>query len=101
MVIYLCHYFDIPNNIPEKGHNSQSTISVVLPAYGSLVPFDSEDKWIITARVDVLNATDPEQVKRGTDELMSIKEAFEGCFDFQTMERMVFDTRVRGLNPAG
>lgn len=101
VVIYLCHYLDIPKNPQEKENNSQATINVFLPAYESLVPFDSEDKWIITARVDVLNANDPDQVKRGTDELMSIKEVFEGCFDFQTMERMVFDTRVRVLNPAG
>lgn len=101
VVIYLCRYLDIPNNLQENGDNSPATINVALPPYESLLPFDSEDKWIITARVDVLNANDPDQVKRGTDELISIKEAFEGCFEFQTMERMVFDTRVRVLDPAG
>jgi mediator of RNA polymerase II transcription subunit 18, fungi type len=70
-------------------------ISSRLPAYESLVPFDSENKWILMANVGVLNGNDPDQMQRGTEELVTIKTEFEGCFDFQALDRHIFDTRVK------
>jgi mediator of RNA polymerase II transcription subunit 18 len=66
-----------------------------LPSYDSLLPFDSENKWVLTARVGVLNANDQEYVQKGIDELLAFKEAFEGYFDFPVLERRMLDTRVR------
>ena len=95
MIIFLHRYLDIPSGLHETANSPQPNFSTVLPSYESLVPFDSENKWIITARVDVLNANDQDHVQKGIDELLSIKEAFEGCFDFPLLERRMLDTRVR------
>lgn len=95
MIITLCRYLNIPTNLQEKDDKSQPKINTFLPAYDKLEPFDSENKWIITVRVDVLNSNDQDQMKKGTDELVVIQEAFEGCFDFKLMDRHTFDTRVR------
>lgn len=95
MIILLHRYLDAPSGLQEMANSPQLSFSTALPSYESLVPFDSENKWIITARVDVFNANDQEHVQKGIDELLSIKEAFEGCFDFPLLERRMLDTRVR------
>jgi mediator of RNA polymerase II transcription subunit 18 len=74
------------------------TIRSRLPAYDTLTPFDSENKWILTASAVVFNGNDPEQMQKGVDELLEAKSDFEGCFDFQTPAvdtRHIFDTRVK------
>ena len=73
----------------------QPNFSTVLPSYDSLLPFDSENKWIVKARVDVQNANDQELVQKGIDELLAFREAFEGYFEFPVLERRMLDTRVR------
>jgi len=95
VTIFLHRYLDSPSTLQEQANSPQPNFSTVLPAYESLVPFDSENKWIVKAKVDVLNANDQDHVKRGINELMAIKEAFEGHFDFQIVDRRSMDTRVR------
>jgi mediator of RNA polymerase II transcription subunit 18 len=95
VVIFLHRYLDTPSGLQETANGSQASFRTALPTYESLVPFDSENKWIVTAKVDVFNANDQEHVQRGIDELLSIKDAFEGCFDFPVLERRMLDTRVR------
>ena len=43
----------------------------------------------------MLNGNDQEHVQKGIDELLSIKDVFEGYFDFPLLERRMLDTRVR------
>jgi mediator of RNA polymerase II transcription subunit 18 len=95
VIILLHRYLDIPSGLQVTANGPQANFGTVLPSYDSLVPFDSENKWIVTARVDVLNANDQEYVQKGIDELLSVKEAFEGLFDFKVLERRMLDTRVR------
>ena len=66
-----------------------------LPSFDALVPFDSDNKWILTAHVLVLDGNNPEQMKKGIDELTAVKSDFEGCFDLDKLDRHIFDTRVR------
>lgn len=94
VVFCLTRYLRIPDHLQEKEQDGSPRINSKLPAFETLVPFDPEDKWILTASVEVLNGNDPEQVQRGVDELISVKSEFEGCYDFQLMDRHIFDTRV-------
>ncbi|KAG4437626.1 hypothetical protein IFR05_006887 [Cadophora sp. M221] len=66
-----------------------------LPDFESLTPFDSENKWILTAFTIVTKGDDPDQMKKGIDQLVAIKDDFEGCFDFKVLDRHIFDTRVK------
>jgi mediator of RNA polymerase II transcription subunit 18, fungi type len=95
VIIFLHRYLDVQTSVKETANDPQPDFSSVLPTYESLVPFDSENKWIVTARVDVLNGNDQEHVQKGIDELLSIKDGFEGYFDFPILERRMLDTRVR------
>jgi len=95
VIILLHRYLDTPSTLQQAVNCQQPNFSTALPAYESLIPFDSENKWIVKARVDVLNPNDQEPVQKGIDELMSFKEAFEGYFDFSVLERRMLDTRVR------
>lgn len=72
-----------------------SAIRSRLPPYESLIPFDAEGKWIFIASAAVFNGNSPEYMQKGIDELMTVKEDFEGCFDLQAMDRHTFDTRVK------
>lgn len=91
VVFDFSRYLQLPPNETE----SVSSIRSRLPVYDSLVPFDSENKWVLTASVLVFNGSNPDHMQKGIDELMTVKTDFEGCFDFQALERLVFDTRVK------
>jgi len=91
-VFDLSRYLQIPQDTENK---SLTRTGTQLPSYESLVPFDSENKWMLMASVVVLNGNDPELVQRGTEDLMEVKTEFEGCFNFQALDRHIFDTRVR------
>ncbi|RFU36181.1 hypothetical protein B7463_g170, partial [Scytalidium lignicola] len=93
-VFCLTRHLRIPDELQEKEQDGSLRINSRLPAFETLTPFDPEDKWILTASIEVLNGNDPEQVQRGIDELMTMKSEFEGCYDFQLMDRHAFDTRV-------
>jgi mediator of RNA polymerase II transcription subunit 18 len=95
VIIFLHRYLDVRTNLKETANGPEPDFSSALPAYESLVPFDSENKWMVTARVDVSNGNDQEHVQKGIDELLSIKDVFEGYFDFPLLERRMLDTRVR------
>lgn len=92
IMIQLCRYFELPTSSQPES-NSQPRVN--LPSFESLIPFDSQGKWIMTASVDVINSTDPDQMLRATDELVALKQAFEGCFAFKLVDRHTLDTRVK------
>lgn len=94
MIIFLHRYLDLPPSV-QDATNGQPNLSAVLPDYESLVPFDSENKWIVTATVDILNASDQEHIQKGIEELVALKEAFDGYFDFPLLDRRMLDTRLR------
>jgi mediator of RNA polymerase II transcription subunit 18 len=81
--------------LPPSETEPASSIRTRLPAYESLTPFDSENKWVLMASALVLNGNNPDHMQKGIDELMTVKTDFEGCFDFQALDRHIFDTRVK------
>ncbi len=91
VVFELTRYLQIPVNENETG----ATIRNQLPAFDLLTPFDTENKWILTASVLVAKGDDPVQMKTGMDELVAVKTDFEGCFDFKPLDRHIFDTRIK------
>jgi len=95
VVFCLSRYLYVPPDGQQKDSGTPPKIRDRLPAFEMLVPFDGENKWILTAKVEVQNGNDPEQMQKGIDELMTIKTEFEGCFDFQPVDRHTFDTRVK------
>lgn len=95
VIIFLHRYLDLPPSGQEVANGPQPNLRAVLPVYESLVPFDSENKWIVTATVDILNANDQEHIQKGIEELLSVKEAFHGYFDFPLLDRRMLDTRLR------
>lgn len=103
-IIQECHRFVLGNvvfdfsrylQLPPSETESTSGIRSRLPAYESLIPFDTEKKWVLMASVLVFNGNNPDHMQKGIDELMTVKTDFEGCFDFQALDRHTFDTRVK------
>lgn len=91
VVFELTRYLQFPVDEDE----TSSTIRNALPDFDALTPFDSENKWILTASAIVTKGDDPDQMKKGMDQLVAIKDDFEGCFDFKVLDRHIFDTRVK------
>lgn len=103
-MIQECHRFVLGNivfdlsrylQLPPSDTEPISSIRTRLPTYESLIPLDSENKWILTASALVLNGSNPDHKQKGIDELMTVRTEFEGCFDFQALDRHIFDTRVK------
>jgi mediator of RNA polymerase II transcription subunit 18, fungi type len=95
VVIYLTRFLDIPAESQDMEYKGKPKVNKSMPPFETLTPFDSENKWIMTASLQVLAANDLEHMQKGTDELMKIKADFEGCFSFQIKDRHIFDTRVK------
>jgi mediator of RNA polymerase II transcription subunit 18 len=95
VVIYLTRFLDIPAESQDMEYKGKPKVNKSMPPFETLTPFDSENKWIMTASLQVLTANDVEHMQKGTDELMKIKTDFEGCFNFQIKDRHIFDTRVK------
>lgn len=95
VVIYLTRFLTLPPETQDIESEGKPRISRILPPYQSLSPLDGENKWVLTAKVEVWSGSDPEQMKRGTEELLAVKADFEGLFDLEVKDRLIFDTRVR------
>ena len=66
-----------------------------MPPYEKLALLDGDNKWVLIAKVDVWSGSDPDQMKKGMEELLAVKTDFEGLFDLEVKDRLTFDTRVR------
>jgi mediator of RNA polymerase II transcription subunit 18 len=95
VVIYLTRFLTIPLSAQEWDSDGRPKVNSSMPPYEVLSPFDDENKWVLMAKVELTNGNDQELVRRGTEELLALKADFEGLFDFQVKDRLIFDTRVR------
>lgn len=89
VIFELNRYLQLPENDTSSGFRTE------LPPYESLVPFDGDNKWILTASVVVLDGNNPDQMQKGTEELAAVASDFEGCFNLKRRDRHTFDTRIK------
>ncbi|KAI8634422.1 mediator complex, subunit Med18 [Xylariaceae sp. FL1651] len=65
-----------------------------LPAWADLRPVDPAQKWVLNVKLNVSGDGQPEKIRKANEELMRVKVEFEKLFDFKTIDRRVFDTRI-------
>ncbi|KAF7866961.1 hypothetical protein EAF04_005801 [Stromatinia cepivora] len=95
IVFTLSRYSEIPSEFQEVDSNSRPKVNSRLPPFELLEPFDAEDKWILTASVEVQNGSDPDHMKSAMAELSGVQEEFRGCFALKAADRHTFDTKVK------
>ncbi|KAM0132832.1 hypothetical protein ACHAP3_005647 [Botrytis cinerea] len=88
-------YFEIPSEFQEVDSSSRPKVNSRLPPFELLEPFDAEDKWILTASIEVQNGADPDHMKSAMAELSGAQEEFKGCFALKAADRHTFDTKVK------
>jgi len=71
-----------------------------LPPWNDLRPVDPAQKWILNVRLSVIEDNQPEKMQKATDELLSVRAEMEKLFEFRTVDRRMFDTRMAAL-PVG
>lgn len=71
-----------------------------LPPWNDLRPVDPAQKWILNVRLSVVEDNQPERMQKATDELLGVRAEMEKLFDFRTVDRRMFDTRMAAL-PVG
>ncbi len=69
-----------------------------LPSFEELQPFDGENKWTLTASVEISDGNQPLLMQRGLDQLAQVKHDFGGVFEFGMIPRRQLDTRVLSFN---
>ena len=69
-----------------------------LPAFEDLQPFDGENKWALTALVQVSDGSQPLLMQKGLDQLAQVKQEFAGILEFGLVPRRQLDTRVLSYN---
>ncbi|KAF5869353.1 putative mediator of rna polymerase ii transcription subunit 18 protein [Botrytis fragariae] len=94
-VFTLSRYFEIPSEFQEVDSTSRPKVNSRLPPFELLEPFDADDKWILTASIEVQNGADPDHMKSAMAELSAAQEEFKGCFALKAADRHTFDTKVK------
>ena len=82
----------IPLQLQQYDEQGNPLINMDMPPYESLQPYDPENKWIMTAKVEV---DDKKLVQQAKDELVALQRELVGCFNLKFIDRFAFDTRVR------
>jgi mediator of RNA polymerase II transcription subunit 18 len=65
-----------------------------LPAWDSLTPVDMQRRWILQIKTHVTQDNKPDEIRKAQETLTSTRNELEGAFDFKTVDRKVYDTRV-------
>jgi Med18 protein len=65
----------------------------MLPPFEEYLPFDAENKWVITASVEILDGT-PVLLQKGLEQLIQVKQELAKIIDFVVIPRRQLDTRV-------
>ncbi|KAL3427713.1 polynucleotide kinase 3 phosphatase [Phlyctema vagabunda] len=87
VIFNLSRYLELPQDSQSVESNVAQKPRDVLPPFESLHPYDSEDKWVLTASVEVQNGSDQSQLQQAIEQLMHVKTEFAGCFDFKVIDR--------------
>lgn len=53
-----------------------------------------QNRWILQARIHVLQDNKPDELRKAQDQLMAIRNELDGVFEFRNIDRKVHDTRV-------
>ncbi|KAI9734722.1 MAG: hypothetical protein M1818_006709 [Claussenomyces sp. TS43310] len=83
-----------PAGIDDNQNGSSGGLPRSLPEFPALQPFDREDKWTLTASVEILDGTQPILMQKGIDQLAQVKQDLGGICDFVMSTRQQLDTRV-------
>ncbi|KAJ6789784.1 hypothetical protein PWT90_02334 [Aphanocladium album] len=65
-----------------------------LPAWSNLTPVDMQGRWIMQVKTHVLQDNKPDEIRKAQDKLMALRNELDGVFDFRTIDRKVYDTRI-------
>jgi mediator of RNA polymerase II transcription subunit 18 len=65
-----------------------------LPAWSELRPVDPARKWALKVSLNVMEDSQPEKMKKANEELMAVKAELDQMFEFQAIDRRVYDTRI-------
>lgn len=90
------HYFlkPIQDYSPLESRTAPVSPATTLPAFDSLTPVDKQNRWILQIKAHVFQDNKPEDIKKAQDRLLSLRKELDGVFDFKTIERKAYDTRV-------
>ncbi|KAI0393561.1 hypothetical protein F5Y17DRAFT_431976 [Xylariaceae sp. FL0594] len=91
--ISLSRYYYIPAESNAGGRRPAPQ----LPAWDALRPVDDDaahNKWVLNLKLNVSEDEQPENLAKAQEELMRHKTEFEKLFEFQMLDRRVFDTRI-------
>jgi Med18 protein len=99
--VIFCLFRDLRRPKQAEGDIPEGQSHVIpgsLPAFQDLQPFDAENKWALTALVQVSDGNQPLLMQRGLDQLAQVKQDFAGILEFVMVPRRQLDTRVLSYN---
>lgn len=65
-----------------------------LPPWDNLTNVDDLQQWMLQIKLHVLEDNKPDEVRKAHEELSALKAELEGVFQFETIDRLFFDSRV-------
>ncbi|KAI1471296.1 mediator complex, subunit Med18 [Daldinia caldariorum] len=92
-------YYRLPLSDEELGNKPEGRPRAALPPWADLRPVDPAQKWVLNVKLNVMEDSQPEKVKKANGELLAVKAELEKIFDFKAVDRRVFDTRIEPPPP--
>ncbi|OTB03471.1 hypothetical protein M426DRAFT_178372 [Hypoxylon sp. CI-4A] len=68
--------------------------AATLPAWADLRPVDPARKWVLNVKLNVLDDSQPDKVRKANEEILAVKAELDKLFDFKVIDRKAFDTRI-------
>ncbi|KAI5462045.1 mediator complex, subunit Med18 [Mariannaea sp. PMI_226] len=65
-----------------------------LPAWENLITVDTQKRWFLFVKAHVLQDHKPDEIRKVQDQLLGIRNELDGVFDFRSIDRKVYDTRI-------
>ncbi|KAK6955144.1 hypothetical protein Daesc_002775 [Daldinia eschscholtzii] len=87
-------YYRLPPLDEQSGEQAEDRPRAALPPWADLRPVDPAQKWVLNVKLNVVDDSQPEKVKKANSELLAVKAELEKIFDFKAVDRRVFDTRI-------
>jgi mediator of RNA polymerase II transcription subunit 18 len=53
-----------------------------------------EKRWFLHVKTHVMSDNKPDDLRKAHDQLLAIRAELEGVFDFRSIDRKVYDTRI-------
>ena len=96
---YLFFRDDVEFTLHRHSYPQHPSVSPTIPAnplppWSGIVDVDDMHHWLLQVKMHVIQDNKPDEVRKAQEQLLAIKKELDGIFQFEVVDRQVYDSRV-------